>query len=298
MGPFSKIIGHQRPLAHLQRALKQGQIAQAYLFYGPAGVGKATCAQALAQILLCKEGSGCGQCPSCLKMIHQTHPDFILIRPQGVQIRIADIRNLQEQLSFAPLEGQRRLVLIDEAQRLGREAANALLKILEEPPQGTHFVMVAPKIEDLLPTIVSRCQRLYFGPLCLQEAEEVLINQGLPPEDAHLGAKVSLGSPGAAMSLGPEGLKKVRETFSQIKALWGASPVEAFRLASRIDGSREEMISILKSWALLLREELLEAEDKRLPEMITLIEEAIWGLEHQGNPRLVAEALALRLSRL
>ncbi len=299
MEGFSEIVGHQRSLKTLKRALVSGHLSQAYLFYGPRGVGKATCALAWGQILLCREGSGCGRCPSCLKAGRGSHPDFLLVSPQGSQISIASIRELKKWLSFSPLEGLRRVVILDEAEKLGREAANALLKILEEPPEGTHFVLVAPREEDLLPTIVSRCQRLYFGPLSPQETEKVLLRRGLSPEEARFAAGLALGSPGEALRFIDEGgLTSIKETFSSFMKLGQGSPMAVFRLVQRIGTDRDKIITFLKAWALLLREHQLKGPTPFVREALSQINKAILALERAANPRLTLEALLLRLSRL
>ena len=153
-------------------------LPHALLFTGPAGTGRKDIAMALALSLNCQnathtEGHApsslsnlfCGKCKSCRKITAQTHPDIRAIQPDGTHIKIAQIRELCDTLLSKPLEARYRLIVIQEADRMNTQAANALLKVLEEPPLGTHFVLLALQPSELLPTIVSRCQVLRFRPL-------------------------------------------------------------------------------------------------------------------------------------
>jgi DNA polymerase-3 subunit delta' len=218
---FRDILGQDWVVSHLKKAMLAGRLSHAYLFLGPAGVGKATTAQALAAALNCvqpaEDGDACGVCPSCRRLNAGTHPDFLVISPEGAQaqIKIEQIRELRRMTDYPPLGGGWRVVLIKPAEALSAlndAAANALLKTLEEPPARHLLVLTARGEADLLPTIVSRCHKLAFAPLptalIIRELES---RRGLPRSQAALVAALSGGSLGRALVLDPEELVKQRD---------------------------------------------------------------------------------------
>ena len=202
----------------MERALSTGRLAHAYLFHGPVGVGKKQAARLIAQALLCRDsegGEGCGRCPACRKLASGNHPDFLAIASQGIAIKIDQIRAMKEALSFPPLESEIRVVVIHDVHTMRREAANSLLKILEEPPAGNVLLLTAADSEPLLPTIVSRCQSVPFYPLPLHLAAEVIVGEApdIGPEQAAALAALLEGSPGRALDFHRKGLLEKRHHF-------------------------------------------------------------------------------------
>lgn len=173
---FGSIHGHEPMLRRLRSAIQQGRAHHAYLLSGPDGVGKATVGRALAQALNCPEhpGEGCGRCRVCERLRRGLHPDLMSLQAEGAQIKIQQIRDLEARLAQGPHEGEALVILIDEAERLSIGAANALLKNLEEPRPGVHFVLVSASPHRLPVTVRSRCQRLRFGPLSESELRRLL----------------------------------------------------------------------------------------------------------------------------
>jgi DNA polymerase III subunit delta' len=164
---FQDIYGHEKQLAQLKSAITGGRLAHAYLFHGRAGIGKKAVAMAFAAAILCdrKEAESCQTCLSCKKTGHGNHPDLITIAAEGAFIKIQAIKDLLHMIAFRPLEGGRRLFIIDEADRMNQAAANALLKTLEEPSPANILVLITSKPYTLPRTILSRCQQLRFSPL-------------------------------------------------------------------------------------------------------------------------------------
>ncbi|MBA4393754.1 MAG: DNA polymerase III subunit delta', partial [Desulfobacca sp.] len=199
---FQLIQGQDRAIQNLKQSLQRDKVHHAYLFYGPEGVGKKITALELAKALNCDQPGpegGCDQCPSCRKIDKQIHPDFLHIKPDRANIRIEQIRNLSQQLSYAPALGRSRLCLLDMASDLNEPAANAFLKTLEEPPPGTLFVLLVRDPGELLPTLVSRCVSIGFNPLPLALiAEKLMAEKGLAREEAQALSLVSGGSLGRA----------------------------------------------------------------------------------------------------
>lgn len=210
--PFRDITGHERPIAVLQAAVSHGRLGHAYLFHGEDAIGKRLTAIHLAQALNCEQPpspgvlDSCGACRACLQIAARTHPDFITIDPDrelaNPAIKIEQIREIEQQFVYRPLMGERKICLIDEADRMTIGAANALLKTLEEPPGHALFLLITGRPNALPITIRSRCQQLRFTtPARTQVEAAVILRRELPPADARLLALVTEGRIGEALTL-------------------------------------------------------------------------------------------------
>jgi DNA polymerase-3 subunit delta' len=201
---FAEIRGQQRVVRLLRRALGRGHLPHALLFTGTDGVGKRLTAFTLAKALNCESGIGecCECCLSCRKAASGNHPDITTIECEGTVIKIEQIRALQQSLRFRPLEGRCRAVIIPDAQNLKTEAANALLKVLEEPPADNVIILTSLDTSALPSTIVSRCLHLRFQPLSAADiADYLLQTQAASPEQAGTVAALAGGSLSRALSL-------------------------------------------------------------------------------------------------
>ena len=175
---------------------------------------------------------GCGRCPACRQMLSGNSPDFFSLAPDGQNVRIEQIRELNRQLAFAPVE-RFRISVIRNAETMTGEAANAFLKTLEEPPSGNILILNTTEPIDLLPTIVSRCQRLSFQPVPLEEVCGWLVDtKGLPEPEARIIAHISQGSPGLAVEmLKMDFREKRREWISHLLAIHDMIRADAVSLA-------------------------------------------------------------------
>ena len=202
---FAGIIGQNKAKKLLRRAVAQNRLTHAFLFKGPMGVGKKTLARTFAAALNCQKQEGqepCGQCPSCRKFLAGSHPDFIVIEPEGAAIKINQVRELKKALVFPPFAAKIRVVLLCDIHTMRREAANSLLKTLEEPPSQTMLILTADEAGDILPTILSRCQTVPFAPLPQAEVAKILSREAdLDPESAATLAAMGEGSLGRARLL-------------------------------------------------------------------------------------------------
>src|SRR4051812_47581772 len=156
----------------------------AVLMAGPAGIGKRRAAVAVAQAINCLqprssaefERDACGECASCRRILRGVHPDVIIIEPgDSGSIKIEPLRDVVQQSQYRPFEGRRRVVIIDEADAATSDAQSALLKTLEEPPSASIFILVSSMPDALLPTVLSRCPRLRFGPLAPADVARILV---------------------------------------------------------------------------------------------------------------------------
>ena len=224
---FADVIGHNQPKKLMQAAISSNRLAHAYLFYGEDRIGKRLLAIRVAQALLCDVVSdpadGCGTCRSCVQIESRTHPDFSVIHPDPEQttpqIKIEQIRDLEQQIIYRPLIGDRKICVIDDADRMTIGAANALLKTLEEPPDHSLFLVVSSRAFALPATIRSRCQTLRFAAPAQTQIEAALIlRRNLPPADARFLAILSEGRIGEALDSDVDAMKSRQHEYSTLLA--------------------------------------------------------------------------------
>ena len=203
--PFSNIAGNDRIKSLLSRAVREGRIGQSLIFAGPEGIGKRRFATALAEAVNCErplDGDACGRCSQCLKIAAGEHLDVATYNPDGQFIKIDKMREMSAEAQFKPFEGKRRILIIDEADRLNVGAAHSILKALEEPPESSLIILVTSRPYALLDTIRSRCQILSFAPLSPAELEAYLMaNYKRPVEENGLIARLAGGSVGKAIGI-------------------------------------------------------------------------------------------------
>jgi len=197
-------LGHTKIWQNLIGRLTQGKLPSALLCLGPEGIGKSLVAQTLAQLLLChspQNNGPCGHCPACQKFKLHQHPDFFTAEREGQFIKIDTIRQWMPHLKFSPYEGKARIFFLPDAHAMNLSAANALLKILEEPPAHHYFILTTHATHRLPMTILSRCQKIYFSPLTAETIEQILSqNTSNEPLPKFPKSWLSLGSPGLILS--------------------------------------------------------------------------------------------------
>jgi DNA polymerase-3 subunit delta' len=218
---FHSLTGNDRVKDVLRRMLSSGRLPGALLFVGEEGIGKKLFALEVARALNCRtpiNGEGCGSCPVCrrihhlnyptssdrddwIPMIWTNHPDVgMVVAPRRV-LRVEQMRQIESEANFRPLEGKARVFIIDEAEKLNDASANALLKVLEEPPSTSHLILITSRPAMLLPTILSRCQTIRFSPLTPAEIESYLTSQEKADvSSAGLRARAAAGSISRALS--------------------------------------------------------------------------------------------------
>lgn len=200
---LAKLDTQPRVRDFLARAVASGRASHAYLFLGSPGSGKLGAAWALAQALLCAEEAipgACAACDDCVRVARRTHPDVHYYAPESATgYLIAQTRDLLEDVALSPIRAKRKVYIIDRAEQLRANTANALLKTLEEPPESVTFILLGTSSDVMLPTIVSRCQCVPFRPLSTDESTTAVARAtGLPPARCRMAVAVA-GSPARAV---------------------------------------------------------------------------------------------------
>ena len=247
MSIWNEVRGQDAAVELLRRSVARGRLAHGYAFHGPKGSGRRLVARSLAQSLFCDriaddELDACGECPSCRQFEAGAHPDLLEVRkPDGkrsipLELLVGEPEKrgregLCYELSMRPLAGPRRIAIIDDADTLAVEGANALLKTLEEPPAGAILILIAESPESLLPTIRSRCQPLHFAPLPDETLADLLVEAGHDRRDAEAVAPLAGGGLVAAAQLLDPELRTLRQTA---RAAVSATPYNAIATAETV----------------------------------------------------------------
>ncbi|NTV12377.1 MAG: DNA polymerase III subunit delta' [Desulfobulbaceae bacterium] len=310
---IDSVLGQDKAKAMLRRAVQGKRLAHAYLFRGPAGVGKKTLARAFGNYLNClaptPTADACGHCPSCRKLQGDNHPDRLVIAPEGAAIKIDQIRELKRALTFPPFEASLRTVLLCDVHTMRRSAAaNSLLKLLEEPPPGNLLILTGDAASEILPTITSRCQQIPFTTLPLAQVAAALTAESRARETAAFAKSTSKGLEPARQEI------ITPTTAATLAALADGSLGQARRLAASplLELRRQIITSLLQlhpgrpetAEAILALADSSSESSEHLSELLGLLQ--LWFrdifLLHQGQPQRVVnldlrEALEQALRR-
>lgn len=248
---FNDIKGQDRAVSFLKNSIARRRIANAYIFCGPEGVGKRLAALNFAKAINCPtpiDAAGCDACPSCAKINSLNHPDVFLATPEkaGGSVKIDDIRAVIEDVGLKPYEAKKKVYIIDEANSLTEEAANALLKTLEEPSADAALILIAENPAELLPTIRSRCQVVKFFAIDSAVVKEILIKgHGLDEVIAHILANISCGRMSQALHFKEGAFFKKREDVISALSANTFSDLD-FDKTSKID--LKALLDIMLTW--------------------------------------------------
>ncbi len=274
---FTKLSGQGKAKRMLKRSLTADRIPHSYIFKGPEGVGRKLFGRGFAAAINCRNPQGiaaCGACSSCIKFHSGNHPDFLVITPDGGGIRISQVRKLSRDLTYPPYESAMRVVILEDVHTMRQEAANSLLKTLEEPPENNLLILTAESSQEILATLTSRCQVVPFSRLDDDDTAKILENHGVEPGNAHLLAHLSGGSPGRALSLKDT---EIVDLWKDIVAVLSVQPIDpgsdlsvVLQLAEKMAGLKDDLdhlLGLLKVW---LRDLLVVHHAPSLPGETTL----------------------------
>lgn len=250
--PFDRILGQPQVRRYLRGAVSQDKIGHAYLFTGMAGSNKTLAAYALAQSIICPQ-HGCGTCDACKRVLRRSHPDVRYYAPEGSGgYLVEQIREIVNDVPLAPIQAQAKVYIIDRADLLGIQAANAFLKTLEEPPEGVHLILLGRTKASVLSTIVSRCQVVPFRNIPGSEARGIVAqNTGCTPHQA----AVAIQACGGSISKAIEFVKSTERFAFRQRVL---EVLDALRLADDLDilGYAAELLERAQAPLDLVRSEL------------------------------------------
>jgi DNA polymerase III subunit delta' len=324
------IHGHDWAVNLLSTHAVGDKLRHAYLFVGPEGVGRRTLALCVAQALNCKQSPGpgefCGVCRDCRQIQTMGHPDMSVLLPEEghKEILINQVRALQHTLALSPYSSFYRIALLPDFQRATTQAANALLKTLEEPPDKVVLLLTANNLEGLLSTIVSRCETVRLRPASIASVQNFLqATKGLLSDKAALLAHLSGGRVGAAIRLAedPSALSRRREHLETFLGLLSARRYERFKLAQDLakpyDKARQNAGEVLPIWLSYWRDVFIRVTGAAIPlvnidlasqvdqtaakvdtksarALVIAHEEALQQLDAYANVRLLLEVLMLQ----
>ena len=268
------IVGHELAINTLRRALLAQRVRHAYLFTGPEHIGKALLAQRFAQTLLCTGGGDannapqnpCNACLSCRKVMHGNHPDvhYISRPPEKQFILIEQVRALQADAARKTLEGRRNIFIIQGMHEMNVQAANCLLKTLEEPEPDVVLLLTTPDPGLLLPTILSRVQQVPMQLLTMKQIKSALEDRWhVEPDEANLIAALAAGRMGwAVQAVEDEDMLAERQTqLETLAKLSTAGKVQRFDVAQRLSADSDKLHGILELWLLWWRDMVLAANN-------------------------------------
>jgi DNA polymerase-3 subunit delta' len=328
------MLGHEWAVDLLRQHAAHGDVRHAYLFCGPPGLGRRTLALRLAQALNCTQpiaaGIPCGHCRDCKQIEAMRHPDLNVIQAldddklpkPGGTLKVDQVREVQRSLSLKPYQAKYRVALFLRFQEANESAANALLKTLEEAPAHAILLLTADTPEQLLPTIVSRCEIFRLRALPISAVESNLLERGVEEERARLLAHISGGRPGYARQLAEEAsvLDQREERLNDLQTLLPASRVEKFSYAEKLAKDKDGMRQTILIWLSYWRDVMLRVAQAETP-LINIdrnmeieflagrlnlsrarlvvgdLESALEKMDRNVNSRLLAEVLLLNLPR-
>ncbi len=317
-------LGNAWAVDMLRQHVARGAARHAYLFTGPAGVGRFTLALRFAQALNCTQpiepGIPCRTCRDCIEIEAMKHPDLSIIEAgtEGTALKVDQVRDARRSLALKPYQSKYRLTIFRRFQEATDEAANALLKTLEEAPDYAVLILTADSPESLLPTIVSRCEVLRLQPVPLDMVTSFLSARGASPEDARLLAHISGGSPGRALRLHEDSLALAfrRDRLADLESLLPATRAQRFAYADKLARDKPAMRRVLELWLSFWRDVLIRTAGDPSPianidhqagieslaahldlpaahRIVADLDRARAQLDANVNPRLLAEVLLL-----
>jgi DNA polymerase-3 subunit delta' len=323
------LVGHEWAVDMLKKHVVKETTRHAYLFAGSPGVGRRTLALRFAQALNCQTpidtGIPCGTCRDCKQIEAMQHADLTVIQAetQGGILKVDQIREVRRTLTFKPYQSKYRVAIFLRFQEANDNAANALLKMLEEAPSYAVLILTADSPEQLLPTIVSRCEVLRLRPLKIEEVKQDLENRGIERDQANLIAHISGGRPGYARQLieSESLLEKREERLNDLQSLIAASRVEKFAYADKLARDKESMRQAILIWLSYWRDVMLRAAQAGTPlvnvdrnveiedlagrldlsaarRVVSGLEDVLEKMERNVNSRLLAEVLLLDLPKV
>lgn len=290
------LLLHSRVFADLSHAVNHGRVVHAYLILAPDGAGKKSLARLMCAAFLCREADKpCLQCNECRRALTGAHADIHVLRPSKKSISVQEIRTFSEEAALSSYEGGRRMFVIEQADTMTVQAQNALLKTLEEPEEGTVFLLLAQNAQQMLSTVRSRCCPVRIPEFTAEEIERQLRLHGAAPEEARRAAAGSMGVIGRAVAL--LGSKEYEAQFAAAQEILrmcreGAAPAQVSAL---LNAQKERIAPLLELLCSLLSQQLSQQPSAETLARLYAAEQMQLQLKGNINFALAADMLAISL---
>ena len=290
---FEGIIGNDKIKKELEFLAKTGKYSHSYLFLGTAGIGKKLIAREFAKMILCEsEEKYCGKCKSCIEFDSNNNPDFLEIMPDGNNVKIEQIRDLQRKIVEQPIISSKKVYIIDDADFMTREAQNCLLKTLEEPPEFANIILIGANESSFLSTIKSRCTLIKFNPIPDEEIKEYITKKYELREISDSVILASGGSIGKA-----ENLKDKEELYKSIDKVMNnlekMDLIDTLKNADIIYKSQDEKQNILEYINIILFKK--SKQNKKYLDCINIVEETKKRLKANSNYNMTIDNMIMTI---
>jgi len=325
---FNSVVGQEKPINHLIKTIRDEKISSSYIFNGKEGVGKKKIAIEFAKCINClnvkEKDQSCDKCSLCKKIDLNCCPDIKIIKPEKDSLKIGQIREFRNEIYVKPFECKKKVYIFENAEALTIEAANCLLKIIEEPPEYAIIILICSNIQSILPTILSRCQVIFFGELSTMEIEKILLkNNNLSKNKINIISKIARGSIGNAYNMIDDHDFLIRRDrlFNQLtKIVPGEIDIEMLnrveKIFSEINEAKEiiEMIILWyrdllllkvvnnqkyivnEDWVKMLSEKAILYRKTMLIDILNYLLLAQEYLKRNANKNILLESLVIKLS--
>ena len=291
---FEEIIGNQQVKEQLTKAIEEKKVLHSYMFVGIEGIGKQMIAKKFAQMILCtnNEKKGCNTCKSCIEFISNNNPDFLYIEPDGNSIKIEQIRYLQRKIQEKPIISDRKVYIINDADKMTTEAQNCLLKTLEEPPEYSTIILIGSNQNLFLNTIKSRCMIISFKPIKEEIIEKYLEEKLKIFNVSQNMLKTCQGSIGKAIIL-----KDKKEQYEKIEMLITnlnkKDIIDLLNLGEEIYKSKDDIADILDYINVILLN--LAKEEVKYAKCINIVEDTKKRLKQNSNYDMSIDNMILNM---
>ncbi len=300
---FENLVGNSKVKELLTNAIKSNNILHSYLFVGIDGIGKSLFAKEFANMILCTSDGGkpCQKCKSCLEFAGESHPDFLQVEPEdGKTIKIEQIRYLQEKIAEKPVTSERKVYIINKCDSMTREASNALLKTLEEPPSYATIILITSNESKLLVTIKSRCTKIAFTPLSEEDIKTYLQNEldeNIKAKNADMNDNMIIqcqGSIGRLLRILEE-----KETYAEIeKIITNLERTDITQIWQKSDvlyQSKDNILDLLDYMNVIFYEKLRSKQDIKYAKAVSIVEEAKKRIIANANYDMSIDNMLLKL---
>jgi len=290
---FKNILGNEKNKNILEKSIKSNKTSHSYIFWGIEGIGKKIIAKEFAKNILCLERTEKCNCKSCIEFDSSNNPDFQLIEPNDGKVKIEQIREMQRKVAEKPIISNKKVYIIDNADTMTTEAQNCLLKTLEEPPEYITIILICTNEDNLLSTIKSRCTRIHFDSINIEEVKEYL-KQNYPNEEISENIiNLSQGSIGKAIKLNEN--KNIYENIERIFLnMQKKDLIEIIQMSEEIYKAREEINSILDYMNVILLK--LSKQNIKYIRCIEIVEQTKKRLKANSNYDMCIDNLLFNMT--